>query len=55
MIEWLIANLATILISLLLIAVIAAVIARGVINKKQGRSSCGCGCDGCAMKVSCHK
>jgi hypothetical protein len=23
-------------------------------NKKQGKSSCGCGCSSCGMKDSCH-
>lgn len=36
-------------------AVFAAVVVTGIINKKKGKSSCSCGCSGCAMKDSCHK
>ena len=39
-------------------AVVAAVIALIVINvikkKKQGMSTCGCGCADCPMKNKCH-
>ncbi|MBE6665085.1 MAG: FeoB-associated Cys-rich membrane protein [Ruminococcaceae bacterium] len=51
---WLSQNLATILISLVLIAVCALIIFRMRRNKKQGKSSCGCGCSTCAMKDMCH-
>lgn len=46
-------------LSIILIVVIAAIfvaiITKGIINKKKGKSSCGCGCESCAMKDSCHK
>lgn len=43
--------------------VIAGLVAVGVIavivseirKKKQGKGSCSCGCQGCAMKDQCHK
>lgn len=43
--------------------VIAGLVALGVIavivseirKKKQGKGSCSCGCQGCAMKDQCHK
>ena len=36
-------------------AVIAAIVIRLILNKKKGRSSCGCGCDNCPMGGSCHQ
>ena len=33
-----------------------AIVIKGIINKKKGKHSCGCGgCSGCAMKDACHK
>lgn len=54
MIAWIISNLATIIISAVLIIVVAVVIAGMARNKRKGKSSCGCGCAGCAMNGSCH-
>ncbi len=53
-IAWLAANLATILICAVLIAVVALIIVHMIREKRQGKSSCGCGCAGCAMNGSCH-
>ena len=46
-------NLPTILIGLLVLAVFAAIVARGVYNKKHGRSGCSCGGD-CGHCKGCH-
>lgn len=54
MLQWLWANLATILICLALIAIVAAIIIGMVRDKKSGKSSCGCGCENCAMSAACH-
>lgn len=54
MFEWLISNLATILISLVLLSVVALITVNFIKNKKKGRTSCGCGCENCAMSGSCH-
>ena len=54
MLEWLAANLATILVSLALLGLVGAVVAYLVRNKKKGKSSCGCGCANCPMSGSCH-
>lgn len=50
-------NLATWLIAGLVAAVFAAIVGRGIYNKKTGRSSCSCGCScgGCSMSSMCHK
>ncbi len=54
MLQWLSSNLATILICLALIAIVAAIITGMVRDKKKGKSSCGCGCENCAMSAACH-
>ena len=52
---WLSSNLGTIIVSLILVGIVAAIIVNMVKKKKAGRSSCGCGCENCAMKGACHK
>ena len=54
MFTWISENMGTIVIGAILAAAVAAVIVHMVRNKKKGRSSCGCGCSGCAMNGSCH-
>lgn len=54
MLIWLSRNLATVIICALLILVVAAIVAGMVKNKKQGKSSCSCGCSNCPMSGSCH-
>lgn len=54
MLAWIYENIATIIISAILIAVVAAIIIGMVRNKKKGKSSCGCGCANCPMSGSCH-
>ena len=44
MIDFIVNNLSTIIISLVLIAIVAAIIVVLVKNKKQGKTSCSCGC-----------
>lgn len=47
-------NLPTLLGAILIFSVVAAIIAKGVYNKKHHRSSCGGGCAGCSGCGSCH-
>ena len=54
MLAWLKDNISAIIICAALIAVIAAIIAGMVKNKKKGKSACGCGCADCPMSSSCH-
>ena len=54
MLTFLSQNLATILISLALFAVVALVIVHLVRNRRKGKSSCGCNCAGCPMPGACH-
>lgn len=55
MIAWISENIATILICAVLLVIVAAVIAGIVRDKKNGKSSCGCGCANCPMSGECNK
>jgi hypothetical protein len=55
MLAWLTENIGTIVVSLILIAVVSLIVVRLIKDKKQGKSSCGCGCENCAMHGKCHK
>ncbi len=57
MINFLAANLGTILVSAILIAIVALIIANLVGKKKKGQSACGCGCgcSNCPSSGICHK
>lgn len=52
MLSWITANLATIIISILLIAIVCIIIAKMVNDKKQGKTSCGGDCGSCG---ACHR
>lgn len=54
MFAWLMQNLATILICLGLVAIVALIVVGMVRDKKKGKSSCGCGFGSCPMSGSCH-
>ena len=56
MLAWLQANIGTIIVCTVLIAVLAAIVINLINNKRKGKNSCncGCGCSGCAMKDACH-
>lgn len=55
MLAWISENIATILICIALLAVVAAIVAKMVRDKKKGKSSCGCGCANCPVSGSCHQ
>ncbi len=54
MLAFVIANLGTILVSLLLFTVVIAVIITLVRDRRRGKATCGCNCAHCAMRGSCH-
>lgn len=47
--------MATIVISILLIMLVFYVIRKMYRDRKSGKSSCGCGCAGCASAGICHQ
>lgn len=55
MLSWIIANLATIIITLILVAVVVGIIIVMRKDKKKGKSPCGGNCGHCPMSGSCHK
>lgn len=55
MLQWFHQNLGTIVIGLAVLAVVAFIVWKMAKDKKNGRSSCGCGCANCAMRGQCHK
>lgn len=55
MLAWLAENLATVIICEVLIAVVTGILTYLIRNKKKGKSSCGCACQGCPMRSACHQ
>ncbi len=55
MFEWLTNNIGTIIVLILLVIIIAAIIIKMIKDKKDGKSSCGCGCENCSMNGACNK
>ena len=55
MLSWICENMATIIVCAALTAVVIWIIAGMVRKKKEGKSSCGCGCSGCPMSGDCHR
>lgn len=52
---WIKQNLSTIIVSIILIAAVSGVVVKMIKDRRAGKSSCGCGCQGCAMNGTCHK
>lgn len=46
--------LPTIIAIAVVLSIASAIIIKMIINKKQGKTSCSCGCGGCAMREMCH-
>ena len=55
MLAWISENLATIIITLVLVAIVTAIIIAMRNDKKAGKSSCGDNCAHCAMAGKCHQ
>ena len=53
-IDWLIANIGTIAVGVVVLAVVASIIVLMAKDKKQGKSSCGSSCASCPMAGKCH-
>ncbi len=54
MLEFLISNMGTIIVLVVLLAVVGLIIFKMKKDKKQGKSSCGCKCSGCPNSQFCH-
>ncbi|MBR4979635.1 MAG: FeoB-associated Cys-rich membrane protein [Clostridia bacterium] len=55
MISWIIDNLSTIIISLILLSIVSVISVKLIKDKRRGKSACGCNCASCPMSASCHK
>lgn len=53
--EWILNNIGTAVVLVVLLSVIAAIIRYIKKEKAAGKTSCGCGCKNCAMNGHCHK
>lgn len=47
-------NVPTIIGLSVLAIIVIGIIVKAVIDKKNGKSGCSCGCGGCANKEFCH-
>ena len=54
MLNWLATNAASIIVSIILAVLVIAIIVKLIRDKRNGKSSCGCGCTNCAMQGTCH-
>ncbi len=54
MLSWIINNIGTIVVALIICTIAAIIIVKMIKDKKKGKSSCGCGCSNCPMSGSCH-
>lgn len=55
MLQWIANNVGSIIAVVVLTVLVSAIIVKMVKDKKSGKSSCGCGCEHCAMSSECHK
>ena len=54
MLAWLQQNWGTIVVLVVLAAIVAAIVVCRVRARRQGKSTCGCGCEHCASRGACH-
>mgnify|MGYP004554066887 FL=1 len=54
MLNWLTANLSTIIVSAVLLAIVILISTYLIRQKKAGKNSCGGNCAHCAMHGGCH-
>ncbi len=54
MLEFLAANWQTLAVGGVLLLIIALAVVKLVRDRKRGKSSCSCGCEGCANAEFCH-
>ncbi len=56
MLAWLEANVSTILVGAVLLAVVVLAVRKLIRDRREGNSPCGCGgCDGCAACGKCRR
>lgn len=55
MLEFIVANIGTIIVLVVLAIIVGTIIYNMFRDKKKGKSSCGCNCGSCPMANECHK
>ena len=55
MITWLTENIGTIIVLVIVLACAGLAAWKIVRDRRNGKSSCGCGCANCAMHEMCHR
>lgn len=53
--QWIISNLGTIIVSIILVAIVSLILYSMLDNKRKGKSSCGCNCSCCPSGGMCHR
>lgn len=48
-------NWQTVVVLAGVVAIVAAIVISYIHRRKKGGPSCGCSCEGCALKGSCHR
>ncbi len=54
MIDFIVKNISTIIVSVILALVVALAVMKLHKDKKAGKSACGCKCSGCPNSSMCH-
>ena len=54
MLSWIANNVGSILVLAVLLLTVGLILAFHLRRKRQGGSSCGCGCSSCPMAERCH-
>ncbi len=52
--EWFVNNIGTIIVAIVVLGLLALLIVTLIRRKKQGKSSCSCGCSTCPHSEKCH-
>ena len=55
MLVWLTNNIGTMIVLAAVTVIVAAIVVKMVRDRRRGKSSCGCGCESCALRGECHK
>ena len=54
MLNFIIDNIGTIVVCLILAGIVGLAVRSLIVNKKKGKTSCGCGCANCPSAGICH-
>lgn len=52
--DWVTENLGNIVVVAVVAAVVIKIVYKSLKDKRSGKSHCGSGCSGCALKDKCH-